>query len=100
MSDYGYSFVDDEEDDDVPQITQKQARECLTLVQEWVDRTLGKGWEARLYDPGFHADAWTIALECDADCWPFQITDRGNVLWPRGVFVEPLNHWALSLHPA
>jgi hypothetical protein len=74
-------------------ISRKTATECLDAVRKWTrDDT------ATLYDPGFHADGWVIALEGGSYEWPILITQDESVVWPDGVKVEALNHWALSLY--
>jgi hypothetical protein len=74
-------------------ISRTVATECLDVVRKWTrDDT------ATLYDPGFHADGWVIALEGGPYEWPVLMAQDESVVWPDGVKVEALNHWALSLY--
>lgn len=81
-------------------ITEEQAKACLDLVKEWIERKAGPGWEPKLYEPGFHAEGWTIALEGLADLeWPWTMSQDKSVPWPDGVWVEAGSDWYLSLLP-
>lgn len=65
--------------------------ECRDIVRAWTrDDT------ATAYDPGHEGPYWVISLEGGPDNWPYQISE--TVQWPAGVWVEPVNHFALGLH--
>lgn len=69
-------------------------------VQAMIIEFLGTD-EVRLYEPGFHADGWTLALEGDYD-WPMRVSEAlflKEISLPADVFVEPVNGWCLGLYP-
>lgn len=68
--------------------------DCLKVVKEWA----GEPNNAMMHDPGFHAEAWTISMEEGPYEWVYEAVE--GVDWPDGVFVEPLNHWAMCLYVA
>jgi len=81
-------------------ITEAQAQQCLKTVAIWIEENAGGGYDPALYEPGFHADGWTIALEGIAHIeWPWTISQDESVTWPEGVRVEAGSHWYLSLLP-
>jgi hypothetical protein len=81
-------------------ISEGDARTCLKIVTEWLAQEAASGLDPVLYDPGFHAEGWTIALEGIADVqWPMAISGDASVTWPEGVWVEPVNEWCLHLLP-
>jgi len=76
-------------------IDRKTAEAALAVVQNWMP----PGYDpVRLYEPGFHADGWVIAMDGGPEDWPIHLSDSGSVKWPAGVGVEALNHWSLSLY--
>lgn len=94
MDGYSYSNDDDET------LTRAQVEACLLIVQDYIDRTEGHGWEVAVHPPGHEGRHWVASLECGADNWPYAISEPGTVTWPPGVWVEPATHFALSLIPA
>ena len=74
-------------------MSRETATAALEIVRTWTEDS-----SAALYEPGFHTNAWVIALEGGPYEWPIHISEPGKVEWPAGVWVEPLNHWALSLY--
>lgn len=89
-------------DDDDRQLTKRQAKACLRIVREWIaawDEDTAQ--DVKLYEPGFHADGWTVALEGGPEDWAYAITYAEGVTWPRGVHVETVSgSWCLGLYPA
>lgn len=91
-----------QEDDDrdwwwVRMLDRATVDKCLELVKAWDPTYMD---DAKVYEPGFHADGWVIALDGGMEEWPIRISEPGAVPWPAGVAVEPLNHWALSVFTA
>lgn len=81
------------------QLTREQAEACLKIVQEWIDKKQGvPGWEVTLYEPGFHCDGWSAALEGTEIEWPWLMSTDESVTWPDGVFAEPGASWYLGLY--
>lgn len=69
--------------------------ECLAAVKAWAPDAS----DANMYVPGFHSDAWVIAMEEGPYEWPMLANHEDTgVKWPDGVFTEPLNHWAMCLY--
>lgn len=80
-----------------PTLTEEQARQCLPLVQSWLN-TVAPGAEAALYPPGHETRHWNISCEgTDLDCWPAMISSQ--VTWPEGITTEATNHFSLALFP-
>lgn len=96
----GYSYDDEyDDDDDNETLTRAQVEACLLIVQDYIDRTEGHGWEVAVHPPGHEGRHWVASLECQTN-WPYAISERGVIAWPDGVAVGAVNHFALSLHPA
>lgn len=95
MDSYSY---DDEYDDENTPLTEAQAKACLPLVQDYIDRTEGHGWTVALYPPGHEGRHWVASLECQTN-WPYAMSSDKTIAWPAGVWVEPATHFALSLIP-
>jgi hypothetical protein len=72
-------------------------RETATLCLDVVRKFTGDD-AAALYEPGFHANGWVIALEGGPYEWPIHISEPGKVTWPEGVWVEPVNNWSIALY--
>lgn len=54
------------------QLTKKKAEACLAAVKAQFKEYLGDGAdEPKLYEPGFHADSWTIAWEGGPFEWTY-----------------------------
>lgn len=90
----------DETYDGTPVLTEAKAKACLKIVQAWIDRTAGEGWEPALYPPGHEGPYWNISLEGAQDDWPWLMKQDETVTWPTGVFAEPGASWYLALHVA
>lgn len=84
---------------DVEVITAEQANACLAIVQAWIDKTAGPGWEPALYEPGHEGNYWNISLEGAQDDWPWLMSNDELVIWPDGVRVEAGASWYISLLP-
>lgn len=118
------------------QLSRAKAEETLRAVKEQFKEYLQgvpESEQPKLYEPGFHADCWTIAWEgchdwslmafvggfdeeiaglaydfarCDLGLSEAEARAKAQEAGrkpahplPPGVFVEPLNHWALCLYP-
>ncbi|MFF9879980.1 hypothetical protein, partial [Staphylococcus pasteuri] len=44
-------------------LTEEEAAACLKIVNEWITKKAGPGWEAALYGPGHEGDYWNVSLE-------------------------------------
>jgi hypothetical protein len=84
---------------EVQYLTEEQADKCLKIVQKYIERRVGEGWDPKLYRPGHEGEFWNISLE-GADEWAYDITTDESVTWPDGVFAEPVATWCLALHVA
>lgn len=84
--------------DENEQLTREQAEACLKIVQDWIDKKSGPGWEVKLYEPGFHCTGWALALEGGPVMWPWLISQDTAVMWPDGVHIEPGASWYLGLY--
>lgn len=80
----------------LPRVT---AEKCLAIVQRYVDRVAGPGWEPALYPPGHEGPMWVASLEGVGE-WAIGIARDDKVIWPDGVFVEPVASWCLGLYPS
>jgi hypothetical protein len=84
----------------VEQLSRFKAEKVLAAVNEQFadkfDPDAGPGDKPTLYEPGFHADGWTIAWEGNPE-WTLQALQDKKI---KGVFTEPVNHWCLGLYPA
>ena len=79
-------------------VTKKQAHAAAAKLAEHfkVDADV-----FTVYEPGFHADGWTIAAEGGAPYyWTPQASEVLNGDHSGPVFHEPINHWLLGLYPA
>lgn len=79
-------------------ITAKQAKACLTVVQDYVAKIAGPGWEPALYPPGHEGEFWCVSLE-GPDEWALRIGQAEDIVWPGGVWTEPQTSWCLALYP-
>lgn len=82
-------------DSPLPEAT---ALRCLELVNEWLVDRFGGGLEPALYPPGHEGDFWAVSLEGFQE-WAVWIGDA-RILWPQGVFPEPVYSWCLGLYPS
>lgn len=104
------------------QITKEKAQECLAALKEQFKTHVQEGYTFTLHEPGFHADAWTIACEgienwtlyafvggFDEEVYHLAVDEFGvqraremaqqkGVPCPAGVFVEAVNHWCVGLY--
>jgi hypothetical protein len=83
----------------LPLLSRKTAEACLAVVQQYIDRTEGEGWEPKLYPPGHEGPFWVVSLECQSD-WAIDIGSAEGITWPDGVFPEAVASWCLGLHVA
>lgn len=93
------------------QLTKAKAEACLRAVEKQFEGMFepdaGPGDRPTLYEPGFHADGWTIAWEAHWT-WPVVAFVGGpsadvpgefrSVPKPSGVHTEAVNHWCLGLY--
>lgn len=51
------------------------------------------------YKPGHEGPMYVLSLEGCED-WAVRISQDDTVVWPEGVFAEPVAGWCLGLYPA
>lgn len=81
-------------------LTEEKATVCLKIVNEWIEKKAGPGWEPALYPPGHEGGYWNVSLEGAMDNWPWLLSMDESVTWPEGVWVEAGASWYLALHRA
>lgn len=85
---------------------QFEGREVLTVgkfdaarkvVTEWLG---SHGYDrATPYKPGHEGPMYVLSLAGCGD-WAVEISHDESVIWPDGVFAEPVAGWCLGLYPA
>lgn len=75
-------------------ITEAQAGACLAIVRKYTGDD-----SAALYGPGHEGEFFNISLEGGMEEWAIRISQDDTVVWPEGVWVEPVASWCLALLP-
>jgi len=69
-----------------------QATRVLAAVCAKYAEEIQHGWgEPKLYEPGFHAEGWTVAWESGPEGWLYAAQGL------RGLWTEPVSHWCLAV---
>lgn len=72
-------------------VSKRQAERALATVTAKFAEGIEFFGPPKLYEPGFHADGWTIAWESGPENWV------GYTFECPGVWFEPVNHWCLAV---
>ena len=86
---------------------QYEGKEVLTIGKFDQVRKVVNDWFARQgcedmptpYKPGHEGPMWVLSYG-GGDDWAIRITQDEAVVWPDGVFAEPVNGGCLGLYPA
>jgi hypothetical protein len=75
--------------------THAQVVAALEVVRRWLGPVDGP--EIKWRDIGHEGPYWCVSGEIGRD-WPYPISIDQSVTWPDGIWVEPVNHFALAIH--
>lgn len=95
--DDGQDWVSLETEDEhwhrLPTVAQVDA--ALAVVRQWLGAEDGPHIKRRSL--GHEGPYWCVSGEIGRD-WPYPISVDQSVTWPDGIWVEPVNHFALAIH--
>lgn len=82
-----------------PVLTMGKFDKAREVVRVWMGKNRPGYDMPTSYKPGHEGDMWVLSLE-GADDWAVSISNDDSVVWPSGVFAEPVAGWCLGLYPA